>query len=321
MAVRIQNVSRSRCAYGGNGAITYSRTLKLYTDHPPGTGASDQETQIFLALAALANPFAVGQVHPVDPNAICTDLDLVCVKRHEKQGGATFWEWEATANYANQYAQLPSSDPDPTNHQPKINVSQEQRKIGAPVDVNEQVVANSAGEPIPIDKDQAFNVFDIELALSGFEYAWTLDANFNKNGLLNSVNDADITIPFSLTGMPDVVIGKDEGLMRVLRVSPLQANGTTYAMATIQILHDPNKHATLLIDQGFMENQTNPTTSEVKTVPILVGGTTPNVPRLLDGAGSQIDLTDPAAQPVILNFFFNQERTWDFLANALSKFS
>lgn len=320
MAVAIKGLQSAKSKRGKRGLRTYVRTYKIYTDTPPGTGLVDQEIEIYAVLAGLTPPIRIGQPHPVDNIAICEALDLDCLKRHTSQPET--WEWLATASYSSENLQLPSDTPDPTQQVPKVSITNETRKIAFILDVNNEPVVNSSQEPIPNDQDQYLTVIDIEAVFSDFSYEYCLDASFDTRGMVNSLNASELTIPVNLLKTSNFNIPEGCGLMRQLRISPLHANGTTYAVANIQILHDPNGHVKMFIDQGFKEIRTDPTTGELSLVPIMNGGTTPNVPCLLDGSGHQLytNAGDTSAPPVILSFQPHVERSWSWLQSVLDGF-
>lgn len=292
-----------------NGARIYSRRFKIAVDATPSGISPITEVDIYAAFAALSPPVAIGRSHPADNSAVCIDLDCNWTERTTN----STWQWTAEAKYTTDAgSQPPTDDPDPTHRPPKVEVGQEFVKVAALKDIDDKPIINAANEPIPYEIDKAMTVITISRTVTTFDYERCKDARFD-GGMILSINTDSFGVPPAV--FPGgIVVNNREGVIRTIDVATTYVLGKNYLEVKTRILHDPDKHLVKLLNQGYMcyeEVPVPPNGTALILKPILIGGTTPNTPRLLDKFGKLLDVAND--EPTSVDFNFHNGRNWDWI--------
>ena len=171
----------------------------------------------------------IGNTHPSDGNAYCSDLDVQCVR------GWRIWDVTATYSTERVLSSTPTSDPT------YITWDTEQFQKPATQDKDGKGVVNSAGDPfIPAEQmDDSRRIVTVQKNLANVP-TWIL-----------SYQDAVNSDTFTIDGR-SIAIG--EAKMQRVSVGPPEIrNGTTFRQVTFVIALRRDGWAYKLLDQGFNE--------------------------------------------------------------------
>ena len=261
----VGELSEGRRAQNSKGIRTYTRVFRLTTS---------SQTDDAYTVGSNGSLPVIGNTHPSDGNAYCTDLDVQCVR------GWRIWDVTATYSTERVLSSTPTSDPT------YITWDTEQFQKPATQDKDGKGVVNSAGDPfIPAEQmDDSRRVVTVQKNLTAVP-SWIL-----------SYQDAVNSDAFTVDGY-SIAIG--EAKMQRVSVGPPEIrNGTTFRQVTFVIALRRDGWAYKILDQGFNEKDPADTT---KRKAIYINGQLPSSPVLLDGTGKA--QTDPkTANAVYLTF-------------------
>ena len=261
----VGELSEGRRAQNSKGVRTYTRVFRLTTS---------SQTDDAYTVGSNGSLPVIGNTHPSDGNAYCSDLDVQCVR------GWRIWDVTATYSTERVLSSTPTSDPT------YITWDTEQFQKPATQDKDGKGVVNSAGDPFipPEQMDDSRRIVTVQKNLANVP-TWIL-----------SYQDAVNSDAFTIDGR-SIAIG--EAKMQRVSVGPPEIrNGTTFRQVTFVIALRRDGWAYKLLDQGF--NEKDPTSATARK-PIYLKGQLPSSPVLLDGAGKA--QTDPkTANAVYLTF-------------------
>lgn len=259
-----KELSEGRAARNSRGVRTYTRVFWVET-------TSDNDGPY--AVGSATGLPIIGDVHPEDAGAWCTDLDV--------QNTSPWKGWTVTASYSTEreLSTTPTSDP------AVITWSSEQFQRVAAFDKNGNAIVNSAGDPFdpPNMMDDSRRVVSVTKNLTVVP-TWILTYQDAVNSDSFSVDG--VTIAAGLAKMQSVTVGEEQS-----------RNGTSFR--TVTFLMHLQKAGWLLepLDAGFRE------VASGSLVNILNPGDDerPSAPVPLDGAGAA--LANPStANCVFLSF-------------------
>ena len=269
----VGELSEGRRAQNSKGIRTYTRVFRLTTS---------SQTDDAYTVGSNGSLPVIGNTHPSDGNAYCTDLDVQCVR------GWRIWDVTATYSTERVLSSTPTSDPT------YITWDTEQFQKPATQDKDGKGVVNSAGDPfIPAAQmDDSRRIVTVQKNLANVP-TWIL-----------SYQDAVNSDAFTIDGR-SIAIG--EAKMQRVSVGPPEIrNGTTFRQVTFVIALRRDGWAYKILDQGFNEKDPADAT---KRKPIYINGQLPSSPVLLDGTGKA--KTDPkTANATYLTY--NVYKTADF---------
>jgi len=272
----VGELSEGRRAQNSKGVRTYTRVFRLTTS---------SQTDDAYTVGSNGSLPVIGNTHPSDGNAYCSDLDVQCVR------GWRIWDVTATYSTERVLSSTPTSDPT------YITWDTEQFQKPATQDKDGKGVVNSAGDPfIPAAQmDDSRRIVTVQKNLANVP-TWIL-----------SYQDAVNSDTFTIDGR-SIAIG--EAKMQRVSVGPPEIrNGTTFRQVTFVIALRRDGWAYKLLDQGF--NEKDPATA-TKRKPIYINGHLPSSPVLLDGTGKA--QTDPkTANAVYLTFNVYKEQAFSSL--------
>ncbi len=272
----VGELSEGRRAQNSKGIRTYTRVFRLTTS---------SQTDDAYTVGSNGSLPVIGNTHPSDGNAYCTDLDVQCVR------GWRIWDVTATYSTERVLSSTPTSDPT------YITWDTEQFQKPATQDKDGKGVVNSAGDPfIPAEQmDDSRRVVTVQKNLANVP-TWIL-----------SYQDAVNSDAFTIDGR-SIAIG--EAKMQRVSVGPPEIrNGTTFRQVTFVIALRRDGWAYKILDQGFNEKDPADTT---KRKAIYINGQLPSSPVLLDGTGKA--QTDPkTANAVYLTFNVYKQQAFSSL--------
>lgn len=223
---------------------------------------SDDQSDNGFDLLSHANCPKVGWTHPSHPFCWVQNISF------EQYGG---WkQWEVSASYSSEY----ETTEDPLDMPAAIDWGGEQFQEPLIVDVNGDLVLNSAGDPFdpPIMKDFSRRVVTVVKNLAA-PPSWLVDSE-------DVINDSDftldgVTIPARCAKMQSVHISRKN-----------YQNGVQFRQVTMLMHLNKRTWKFRQVDSGF--NELYNTTDRIK---IQINGEYPTAPVLLDGSG--VRLSDP----------------------------
>ena len=272
----VGELSEGRRAQNSKGIRTYTRVFRLTTS---------SQTDDAYTVGSNGSLPVIGNTHPSDGNAYCTDLDVQCVR------GWRIWDVTATYSTERVLSSTPTSDPT------YITWDTEQFQKPATQDKDGKGVVNSAGDPfIPAAQmDDSRRIVTVQKNLANVP-TWIL-----------SYQDAVNSDTFTIDGR-SIAIG--EAKMQRVSVGPPEIrNGTTFRQVTFVIALQRDGWAMKLLDQGY--NEKDPTAPTGRKL-IYLKGQIPSGPVLLDGTGKA--QTDPkTANAVFLTFNVYKQQAFSSL--------
>ena len=267
----VGELSEGRRAQNSKGVRTYTRVFRLTTS---------SQTDDAYTVGSKGSLPVIGNTHPSDGNAYCSDLDVQCVR------GWRIWDVTATYSTERVLSSTPTSDPT------YITWDTEQFQKPATQDKDGKGVVNSAGDPFipPEQMDDSRRIVTVQKNLANVP-TWIL-----------SYQDAVNSDAFTIDGR-SIAIG--EAKMQRVSVGPPEIrNGVTFRQVTFVIALQRDGWAFKLLDQGYNERRL--ITTDGKKV-IHINGQIPSSPVLLDGNGfAQLDPDSASAVFLTFNVYKQQ---------------
>ena len=255
----VGELAEARTATNSKGIRTYERGFRLTTSARTDNAAN---------VGSNASLPIIGNTHPGDGTAYCTDLRVRCVRG---------WRiWEVTASYSSE-RQLSTT---PTSDVARITWDSEQFQRVAVEDRNGDGITNSAGEFFdpPASIDDSRRVVTVEKNLAVVP-SWILDYQDAVNSDQFTVDG--ITIAIGCAKMQKVTVGAKE-----------ERNGTAFRTVRFTMALQRDGWALKILDAGYTKKKAADPTKREQA--ILDDGTDPKLPILLDGNGDVLDNPSPA---------------------------
>ncbi len=265
MTITNYGLTARRVAVDSKGIRTASDTYKLE--------ATDNET--LYQIGADPSVPQIGTSYPNDPTCWCVSIDVALADG--KRG------YDVTCSYSSEFE---VSD-NPLNEPARISWSGENFQQVAVVDIDDNPILNSAGDPYdpPLMKDFSRPVATIRKNISSAP-AWILTSH-----------DAINSDEFVIDGLT-CLVGKAK-LKRADISEPQTKNGVTYRELTLVIHFSKDGWTRKVLDAGFRRKY-NDTERELITITAEDGTQQyPPSPVPLDGSG--VELTDPTPSTCVYN--------------------
>ena len=270
----VGELAEARTATNSKGIRTYERGFRLTTSARTDNAAN---------VGSNASLPIIGNTHPGDAKAFCTDLRVRCVRG---------WRiWEVTASYSSERELNTAAASDPA----RITWDSEQFAKVATQDRDGYAITNSAGEYFdpPAEIDDSRRVVTIEKNLASVP-TWILD-----------YQDAVNSDTFTVDGV-SIAIGTAK--MQKVTVGPVEErNGTSFRTVRFTISLQRDGWALKILDAGYTKKNADDNTKREQAT--LDDGTDPKLPVLLDGNGDVLNNPSPVTA-VFRTFNVYQARTF-----------